>query len=260
MDLTRVIGVISGKGGIGKTTFSINLGIALSNFGKKALVIDCNVTTPHLAYYLGAGNYSITINDIFREELDAKFAPLSREGVMFIPASEDLKDIINLDIGNLRKHVTKLTKKDMYDFIILDSAPGLGREALSVLRACDEIIFVTSPTIPTLTDVTRCAEVASMMGHRNFKIVLNMVRNKNYELKALKARSFFRTPILGSIPFDENVMDSTSLGVPIMWYRPKCKVSENYMEVAANLIGVNYEKPSLFKRISRKLKRLIRKT
>ncbi len=258
--MTRVIGIVSGKGGVGKTTFSINLGIALSNFGKRALVVDCNITTPHLAYYLGAESYSITINDIFREEVDAKFAPLCREGVMFIPASEDLKDIINLDIGNLRKHITKLANNDIYDFIILDSAPGLGRESLSVLRACDEIIFVTSPTIPTLTDVTRCAEVASMMGHRNFKIVLNMVRNKNYELKALQARSFFRNPILGTIPFDENVMDSTSLGIPMMWYKPKSKVSENYMEVAANLIGIKYEKPSFLKRISRKLKRFVRKT
>jgi len=255
-----VVGIVSGKGGVGKTTFSINLGIALGNLGKRALVIDCNVTTPHLAYYLGAERYSITINDIFREEIDAKFAPLCREGVMFIPASEDLKDIINLDIGNLRGHITKLADNSIYDFIILDSAPGLGREALSVLRACDEIVFVTTPTIPTLTDVTRCAEVASMIGHKKFNVVLNMVRNKNYELKAIQASSFFSTPILGTIQFDENVIDSTSLGIPFMWYKPKSKVSENYMEVAANLAGVKYEKPSFFKRISRKLKRLFRRT
>jgi len=257
MRLTRVIGIVSGKGGVGKTTFSINLGIALGNLGKRALVVDCNVTTPHLAYYLGAENYSVTLNDIFREEVDVKFAPLCREGVMFIPASEDLRDIINLDIGNLRKNITKLVNNGIYDFIILDSAPGLGREALSVLHACDEIIFVTTPTIPTLTDVTRCAQVASRMGHRKFNIVLNMVRNKSYELKALQARSFFRTPILGSIPFDENVMDSTSLGIPMMWYKCKSKVSDNYREVAANLAGVKYKNPSFFQKISRKLKRLI---
>jgi len=62
---TRVIGVISGKGGVGKTTFSANLGIALSTFGEKTLIVDCNVTTPHLRYYLGVKDFSTTLNNVF---------------------------------------------------------------------------------------------------------------------------------------------------------------------------------------------------
>jgi len=257
--LSRVIGIVSGKGGVGKTTFAINLGIALSRFGKKVVVVDCNITTPHLAYYLGAENYSVTLNNVFRGEVDVKFAPLEREGVMFIPASEDIKDLIKIDITNLKRHVAKLSNNSFYDYIILDSAPGLGREALSVFQACEEIIFVTTPTIPTLTDVTRCAEVASQMGHRRFNIVLNMVRNKDYELRALDAGNLFRTPILGTIPFDESVMDSTSLGIPFLSYKPDSAVQNSYMEIAANLIGVRYKKSSKLRRIYRRMKRLIKR-
>ena len=148
---------------------------------------------------------------------------------------------------------------EIFDYIILDSAPGLGREALSVLQACDEIIFVTKPTIPTLTDITRVAEVACKMGHSNFRVVLNMVRNKNYELKALQAKNLFRTRILGTIPFDENVMDSIALGIPIMWHESNSRVVDSYMDIAAGLAGIKYKTPSLFKRISKRFKKILRK-
>jgi MinD-like ATPase involved in chromosome partitioning or flagellar assembly len=257
--LTRVIGIVSGKGGVGKTTFAINLSIALTRFGKRVVVVDCNVTTPHLAYYIGADKYCITLNNVFRGEVDVKFAPLEHEGVMFIPASEDVKDLAKIDIMTLKTHIEKLSNDDFYDYVILDSAPGLGREAISVFQACEEVIFVTTPTIPTLTDVTRCAEVAGQMGHKRFNIVLNMVRNKNYELRALDAGNLFRTPILGTIPFDETVMDSTSLGIPFLSYKPDSVINDSYMRIAANLIGVKYEKPSKIHRISRRLKELFKR-
>ena len=254
-NLTRVVGVISGKGGVGKTTFSINLAIALSRLGKRVVVVDCNISTPHLAYYIGAGNYSATLNNVFRDEVDIKFVPVEREGVMFIPASDELRDLIKVDISELKRHISRLSNDAFYDFIILDSAPGLGREALSVFQACNEIIFVTTPTIPTLTDMTRCAEVASQIGHKKFYMVLNMIRNKQYELSALDATNMFRSPILGTIPFDETIMDSTSLGIPYLSYKPDSKISDNYMQIAANLAGIIYERPSIIKRISSKLKR-----
>lgn len=257
--LTKIIGIISGKGGVGKTTFSANLAIALSNFGKRVVVVDCNITTPHLAYYLGTKNYSITLNNVFRNEVDVRFAPLCSEDIMFIPASEDLNDLRKVDINELKKYMKRLAKDGTHDYIILDSAPGLGREAVSVLEACEEIIFVTTPAIPNLADVTRVAEVASQMGHSKFHIVLNMVRNKPFELKIQGAKGFFKAPILGTVPFNEDVMDSTSQGIPIFWYKPNSSICDHYMEIAANLIGVPYEKASMFRRISRKFNKLIRR-
>ena len=244
--MTRVIGIVSGKGGVGKTTFAANLGIALSNFGKKAVVIDCNVTAPHLAYYLGARNYSITLNDILKGEIDVKFAPTDKSGVMFIPCSEDIKDVLKVDIDNLKKHINKLTESDSYDYIILDSAPGLGREAIATLKACNEIIFVTTPTIPNIMDVTRCAEVANQLGHRRFSMVLNMVRGKDFELRIEDAQSIFGTPVLGMIPFDESVMDSTAQGIPYLLYKNNSRISDHFMGIAANLIGIEYRKKHRF--------------
>jgi cell division ATPase MinD len=236
--LSRIIGILSGKGGVGKTTFASNLGIALNRLGKKTVIVDCNITNPHLSHYLGVKNYATTLNDVLKGKTNVKDAPLSYNNIFFIPASENLSDIIKVDIQNLKKCVHKLSEDKEFDFILLDSAPGIGREALSVLKACNEIIFVTTPVIPNILDITRCGEVANKLGHNKFHIVLNMIRQKDYELKIQDSEFVFTMPILGYIPFDENVMDSTAVGIPMLWYKPDSVVSNSFMDMASNLAGV----------------------
>jgi septum site-determining protein MinD len=252
--LTRVIGIVSGKGGVGKTTVAVNLSIALSRFEKKILVIDCNISTPHVAYYLGAETYSITLSNIFKGEVDVKFAPSSHKGIMFIPASEELKDM-DIDFEKLNTYVTKLAKKNTFDFIFLDSAPGLGDEAVSVLKTAEEILFVTTPTVPNINDMVRCAEFLSKLEHKDMKIVFNKVRKSETEMKMKDAKDFFRVPILGAIPFSEDVMDSTALGMPIFQYKPDSVICDHFMKIAANLIGIEYDNPSSLKKFFRKFKR-----
>jgi|GEM_PF-1505280 len=251
---TRVVGVVSGKGGVGKTTFSANLGIALNAFDKKTLIVDCNVTTPHLSYYMGVKNFSSTINNIFAGELDARFAPLDQNGVMFIPASERFEDLKRVNMKTLKNIIQQIVNTKKFDFIILDSAPGLGREAMGTLQACNEIIFITTPTAPNVMDIARCDEVARMLGHRKFYLVLNMVRGKAYELWPEKAEELFDMPVIGWIPFDENVMDSTAEGVPIMWYKPESRSCDHFMFIAARLAGINLgEEPKLEEEFGEKL-------
>jgi MinD-like ATPase involved in chromosome partitioning or flagellar assembly len=257
--LTRIIGIISGKGGVGKTTFAVNLGIALSRFKKRVLVVDCNVTTPHLAYYLGADDYFITLNNIFKGEVDERFAPSTHGGIAFLPASEDLKDALGVNVGMLSWHVKRLARTKLFDFIILDSAPGLGKEACSVMKAAEEILFVTTPTVPDITDVVRCYEYISTMKNKKINIVFNKIRKKKFELDLRDALNFFEVPILGAIPFSEDIMDSTAQGVPIFDYKPKSSVCQCFMEVAANLIGIKYKKPSRIKKIFENLKRKIKR-
>ena len=238
---TRVIAIVSGKGGVGKTTFSANLAIALTAIGERTVVIDCNVTTPHLSYYLGVKNYSSTLNNIFNGEFSVDYAPLDQNGVQFIPASEKFTDLENVDMAKLKDIIKDLAKSGKFDFIILDSAPGLGREAMGVLHACNEIIYLTTPTAPNIADIARCDEVARILGHKKFHIVLNKVRNKQFEISSEKAEQLFHIHVIGNIPFDENVMDSTAEGMPILWYNPKSKSCNSFLRVAANLADVSLD-------------------
>jgi len=246
--LTRIIAIASGKGGVGKTTFATNLAIALSDLGKRVIVIDCNLTTPHLSYYLGVGNYTTTINDILKEKVDIRYAVSQYNGVMFIPASLNLKDIIGVDIRHLRTHLERLDLP-LIDFVLLDCAPGLGREAISVLEACDEIIFVTTPTVPTLMDVKRCVEAVGTK-NKKFSLVLNMVGSGKYEFETGHVYELVKILILGTIPFDRNVIDSVAFGAPILRMKPDSPASISFMQLASTLIGKEFEyHPSLFHKL-----------
>lgn len=238
---TRVLGILSGKGGVGKTTFAANLGIALAALGKRTLVIDCNVTTPHLSYYLGARNYSTTLNDVFNGNIDALYAPLERNGVMFIPASERFEDLRNVDMRKLRSIIRHIAQNGRFDFIILDSAPGLGREAIGTLQAADELIFVTVPTAPNIIDVVRSRDVASMLGVRKIYLAFNMVRGKDHELPEDKAEELMYMEVLGSVPFDENIMDATAEGIPIMWYNPNSYACDEFISIASRLADIDLD-------------------
>jgi septum site-determining protein MinD len=254
-NLTRVIGIVSGKGGVGKTTFATNLGIALNSFGKKVLVVDCNFTAPHLAYYLGATEKSPTLNDVIKNKTDIRAAPSNKNGINFLPCSDDIRDISKINPNELKSQVEKLANEWSYDYIILDSAPGLGREALATMKSCNQIIFITTPIIPNVMDVTRSAEVASELGHQSFDIVFNMVRGKSFELKPENAANVFGSPILGSIPFDEKIMDSTAQGIPYLWYKGNSSTAVKFTEIAAKLMGIEYKKASRFGFLSRIFRR-----
>jgi MinD-like ATPase involved in chromosome partitioning or flagellar assembly len=263
--LPRIIGVISGKGGVGKTTVASNLAIALSNLGQKVVVVDCNITTPHLAHYLGLKNCTATLNDVFMGKTDIIQAITYYRNIAVIPSSQELKDITRVEITNLKRYISKLANDD-FDIILLDSAPGLGREAISVLQSCNEMIFVTTPTIPNVSDAIRCAEVASKMQPKKINIVLNMVRRKNYELKINEANNFFSVPLLGSIQFDESIIDSTALGTPILWDKPDSRIGHNFEEIAKNLIGstgiigvTEKEKRGIFSKLFGGFKRLFKR-
>ncbi|MBS3055059.1 MAG: P-loop NTPase [Candidatus Aenigmarchaeota archaeon] len=241
--MVRVIGISSGKGGVGKTTVATNLGIALSNFGKRVILVDCNLSTPHMVHYLGDTKFSKTLNDVLKGKIEITSAIYHHNGVMYVPASNDLEDLVNLDVAKLKKAIKKLSDTDMIDYIILDSAPGLGREAVSVLDASDEVVFVSQPLESALTDVDRCNQVVKQMGKKKVSLVVNMVKNKKYELKQKDILESVGIPIVGNIPFDKNVERALVQRKPIVTFKPYSQVSVNYHKLAANVLGINF-KPS----------------
>src|SRR3989304_143848 len=151
--MTKIIAVSSPKGGVGKTTVAANLAVALSSFGKKVIVVDCNLSTPHLTYYISKQQHKPTLNDALLGKADIKHALYQENGVMYVPASSELSDIVDIDVMKLKKNISRLVNPDMIDYVILDSAPGLGRERIAPREAADEIIFVAQPLEPMLEDI-----------------------------------------------------------------------------------------------------------
>jgi septum site-determining protein MinD len=245
--LTRIIGISSGKGGVGKTTTTANLALALRNLGKRVLMIDCNLSTPHLSYYIGVNNYQKTINDVIMGRSSIEEVTYSYDGIRFIPASLKLSDLIDLDLKKFKRAIEKAVDPKI-DFILLDSAPGLGREAVCVMNAAEEILFVTNPLAPMINDVMRCIDVLKQIGRKKVGIVVNMASGHGYELFERTVEKVTGLPVVGVIPFEGAMNYNLTMGKPIVEYNPYSGATTAYMQLAAALTGEEYQEPNALER------------
>lgn len=234
--MTRIICIASGKGGVGKTAVCINLATSLAmEFDKNVIVIDCNITTSHLSLYLGSYYHPVTLNEVLKGEaemLDAVYEHM--ENLKIIPASLSVKDLEGVDIGKIKEKIKELYGEA--DFVILDSAPGLGREANSVLHASDEALFVTSPFLSSVADILRCKEIVRETGTKPIGIILNMSTRKN-ELGEKEIEQMLEIPVIQTIPMDKNVPKSLVAKEPVIIHSPKSRASRAFHNLSAKILG-----------------------
>ena len=238
---TRVIGVISGKGGVGKTTVASNIAAILSKeFKKDVVLIDCNLTTSHLSLSLGMYYCPVTINHVLRKEkhiLESIYDHPS--GMKIIPASLQLEELEGIDISELEKAIEEL--KGRTDYIILDAAPGLGREAYAALRASEEIIFVTNPNMPATADVIKSRDAIEGFEKKPLGVVLNMFNDHSYELSKKEVEVLTDLPVIALIPTDKNVAKSLNETIPVFLHKPGSKSSKEMVKLVEHITGEKRE-------------------
>jgi len=240
--MTRVISIVSGKGGVGKTTVCINLAAALSlKFQKKVMVIDCNITTSHIGLYLGMYYHPITFNQVLKGEasvMDAAYEYM--DNLMVIPSSLSVKDLKGVDIGMIKNRIKELYGK--VDFVLLDSAPGLGREASAVLRASDEVLFVTNSYLSSVIDILRCKETirSDFMNTEPIGIVLNMSSRKD-ELRKDDIEEMLNLPVIEIVPLDKKIPKSLVLKKPVVVSNPSSRVGKRFYRLAKKIVEKDYK-------------------
>ncbi|MCG2867960.1 MAG: AAA family ATPase [Candidatus Nanopusillus sp.] len=231
--MAKVYTISSGKGGVGKTFFSINLSRALSLLNFKTLLIDFNLSTPNVSINLGLGNENNNIHKFLRGEIDIKDCIKEyKENFYIIPGSLDIKDLIYISTEKLHNGIMKIY--DDFDYIIIDSAAGIGKEAVEALKASEEAIVITNVEKSSLIDAYRVTKVLDSLDIKTFGIVLNKVRRKvNY----VRIERFFKKQIIGIIHYDENVQISMDSGIPLIDYDINSIASKDIIEIAEKITG-----------------------
>jgi len=242
----RVISVLSGKGGVGKTTITANLSAALAKLGYDVVALDANLTTPNLGIHFGFHLAEITLHDILKNTEMLRDGIHLYQGVKVIPGSLNVEDIVNVDPSNLSKVIANLTS----DFVLVDSAAGLGREALASLSVSDEILVVTNPDLPSVADALRAIKIAEKLGKKISGVVLNRVGRSKNELKKVDVESVLSYPVIAQIPEDKLVQRSIDERRPLIYSYPNSKAAIEIQNLAFRLIGSNYRiQQSLLDRI-----------
>ena len=255
--MAKIYAIISGKGGVGKTTSAINLGSSLNYLGEDVIIVDANLTTPNLGINLGAPILPITINHVLKNEAKIEEAIYEHEsGMKLIPSSLSLKELREIDdhykkLPELMRKLKKIT-----NFVIMDSAAGLGEEAKSAINACDELIIVTNPEISAVTDALKTIKLAEQENKKIKGLIINRYTGKNYEMSIDDILDMLEIPILGIIPEDEAIKKSQIMKNPVIYTHPRSIAARSYIIATRRILGENLEleehmKPGLFRRFLR---------
>lgn len=238
--MTRIIAVASGKGGVGKTTLVSNLSAALARFNRSVVAVDGNTTTPNLGLYLGIPLYPKTLQDVMRGRASVRDAIYTHsDGFRVIPADMSVEKIMTPKSHRMMDAIYKFLGE--CDFVLIDTAAGLGSEAASAIRSADELLVVTNPDLASLSDALKLIKVAERHETRPMGVVVNRIKNEDIELGLREIEEFLGVPVLGAINEDYAVRKATAERSPVVSHSPKSLAAQQFMSTAAGLVGESYQ-------------------
>jgi septum site-determining protein MinD len=243
-NMTMIMGIISGKGGVGKTTTAINLAASLSERGYKTFLVDGNLTTPNVSLHLGIPLYPVTLHDVLRGNAHIDEAIYHHpSGVKVIPASLSVEDIDDLNVDKFREAVLGLTSKK--GLVLIDGSAGLGRETRAVIGVSDSIIIVTNPELTAVTDALKAIKIARRLRKHVIGVIINRIRGRTHEMETEEILDMLGIPILGEVREDINIQRATAKKIPVIHHSPRSVSSRDFKRTAATLMNEPYKEENM---------------
>ena len=245
--MTRIISVVSGKGGVGKTTLVANLGAYLAEIGKNVLIVDGNLSGANLGLHLDLPDeYPSSLNMVLEGEIPLSDAVYRHFlGFDIIPAS-----IIDMRIKprklRLKNALRDLAKER--DFVIVDTAPGITYEALASIESSDDIILITTPEMPSIVDILRSKTLAEDKNKRVIGVVVNRMSEEGFEVGLNHIEDIMELPVIANIPENKKVRESVSMKTPVVTTFPNSKASIEMKRLAHFLLGEDLPKHGVWQR------------
>lgn len=264
----RVIAVTSGKGGVGKTNFTVNLALALAELGQKVLIIDADLGTANVDVILGySTRYNILkllddgiqANDVIAD---------GPRGIKYMSGGSGIYHMANLDDLQLQYLISKITMFDNWaDIILIDTGAGLNRTVLNFVTAADEVIIVTTPEPTSITDAYAMMKAYSgNNGNAPLRLVVNrVIENGEGQVvvdKLIKvAFRFLSLPIdsLGFVFEDRNLVKAVKSQTPLLLSYPDTISAQCIEHIAHRLLyGKNIPQSNGIKGFFRKFWGMVR--
>jgi len=241
--MTEVIVVTSGKGGVGKTTLTANLGVALARLGKKVLLIDADIGLRNLDMILGLENRIVyDILDVLEDRVPAEKAFVKDKrglNLFLLPANQTKnKDAVNTD--KWLELVESIKSKGEFDYIIIDSPAGIEQGFKIAVSPSDRAYIVVNPEVSSVRDADRVIGLLESMNKENYWVIVNRIRWKMVKrgemLSVEDIVDILKAPLIGVIPEEEKLVDFTNRGEPIVLH-PKYNAAKAIMDVAKRTLG-----------------------
>ncbi|MGC9503377.1 septum site-determining protein MinD [Baaleninema sp.] len=240
--MSRIIVITSGKGGVGKTTTTANLGMALAKRNRKVVLVDADFGLRNLDLLLGLENRVVytAVEAIAGEcRLDQALVRDKRHSQLaLLPAAQNrMKDAVSPT--QMKQLVMGLAKK--FDYVIVDSPAGIEQGFQNAVSAAREAVVVTTPEIAAVRDADRVVGLLEANGIRKIRLIVNRIRPEMVEANDMMSvedvQELLAVELLGIIPDDERVIVSTNRGEPLVLSEDPSLAGQAFDNVARRLEG-----------------------
>ncbi|MDO4325577.1 MAG: septum site-determining protein MinD [bacterium] len=219
--MSEVIVVTSGKGGVGKTTTSANVGTGLAMMGKKVILIDTDIGLRNLDVVMGLENRIVyNLVDVVEGNCRLKQALIKdkRYSNLYLLPSAQTRDKTAVNPEQMKKLVEYL--REDYDYILLDCPAGIERGFQNAIAGADRALVVTTPEVSAIRDADRIVGLLESSGIVKIDLILNRIRMdmvKRGDMMSLDdVMDILAVHIIGAVPDDENIVISTNQGEPLV--------------------------------------------
>lgn len=242
---TRILTITSGKGGVGKSNFSLNFAMALQKRGFSVLVFDADISFANIDVLLGTPAQYNLIHLLKGEKSIWEIIQIGPNGLQFIAGGSGFKDLVRLSEQELEYFAQQIGKLNGHvDFIIFDTGAGLSKETLRFITAADETIVVTTPEPTSITDAYALIKMTKSMGHDiMFRLIVNRVADdregqqtsENMRQVASKYLDI-DLPVLGYIPDDSSVSKAVKRQTPLSVAFPDSAATRGIDRIASSFL------------------------
>ena len=230
MSHETVYAIASGKGGVGKTTATVNLGTALAQAGERVAIVDVDLGMANLAGFVSLTPDSTTLHDVLAGAASVEDATYQLPGnIVAIPSGADLEDYAKTSPERLREVVETL--RGEFDTVLLDVGAGVSHETVLPLGLADAVVLVSTPEPAAVYDTQKTIELSDRAGGRVEGLILNCVRDGE-DVSYEEIADQLGTELLATIPEDPTVRESVFAGTPLVVHDPHCPASKAYRQLA----------------------------
>lgn len=242
----KIITVTSGKGGVGKSNFVVNLGLTLQKNGKKVLIFDADVGMGNDDVLLGFLPKYNVFDVIFNNKNIEDVIVTGPYGIKLLPGGSGMTRINEITNVQRNNFLDKLSTLEDLDYILMDTGAGINRSVLGFIACCDELIILTTPEPTSLMDAYSLIKaVVHFKIKSKAKVVINRTLDKNegketYEKFRNVVKTFLKIDVdyIGNVSEDKKLVQAVRSQKPFAINSPNCEAAEDILKIANKLQGI----------------------